>query len=262
MKAPFFAFSLGLLAASGSSSPAVTYFLSQPYYGRSDSPFYQGILAGTIYIDDFEDRQLNTPYVSSPWGGTSPEPSGRTVDEDDGKDGKTTTGGFAWEGRGGGRDASLRFLFAPNDKDQLPEYFGVALMWGNTATVGLDEYTDFLVFDAMGREVTGGWHDLKPRIPRGTPGDSSAYDRFAGIYVPGGISRVDILNNSVVDHLQYGYSIPEPGAAALAAMAAAFPLAGRRRRKSAVSQSPTNPNRVMVWPTRISPAPPVRGWRG
>ena len=36
-----------------------------PYLGASDSPFFQGIQAGTIFLEDFEDQQLNTPYVTS-----------------------------------------------------------------------------------------------------------------------------------------------------------------------------------------------------
>ena len=37
-----------------------------PYFSEADSPFYQGILDGTIYLEDFEDQALNTPFVREP----------------------------------------------------------------------------------------------------------------------------------------------------------------------------------------------------
>jgi hypothetical protein len=51
------------LASSGRA--AVIFWEELPYFSAEDSPFYAGIRAGTIYLEDFEDHELNTPYVIS-----------------------------------------------------------------------------------------------------------------------------------------------------------------------------------------------------
>lgn len=205
-------------------SKAVTVFYTQPYFGRSDSPFYQGIQAGTIYLEDFEDQILNTPYVTSP--GSVSKGKGRTVDEDDGiRDGKYT-GGYVWTG------SQPEFRFSPTPQGKLPEYVGFALLGGNVVSlgVGMEIYSKILAYDNAGQEITDGqWLVLQPRIPI-LPFTSSLADRFAGIYYPGGISRIVSVNDTAIDHLQYGYAIPEPGGSWLLAIVSTLALHRRRRR--------------------------------
>ena len=221
-----------LLTLAEPCSSAVTYYLSQPYYGRSDSPFYQGIIQGTLYVEDFEDRALNTPYVSAPYGDVTLDSGDTTVDEDDGKDGMGIRGYFWTRSRGARPPAGigLQFDFDRNEAGLLPEYFGAALLKGNPTSAGPDFYSTILVYDAFGEEITGGlWQILQPRRPSNETVFSSNQDRLAGIHVPGGISKVVFMSDGIVDHLQYGYTIPESGTTFLAAAACLTPFFSRRR---------------------------------
>ena len=53
------------LALSSLAEGSVTFWEEVPYLSAQDSPFYEGIRAGTIFLEDFEDHELNTPYVVS-----------------------------------------------------------------------------------------------------------------------------------------------------------------------------------------------------
>jgi hypothetical protein len=59
--------------------------------------------------------------------------------------------------------------------------------------------------------------------------DQVGLHRFIGIFHEDGIAELSVSNIAQLDHLQYGYAIPEPDIVVL------FPLAGvilfRRRRK-------------------------------
>ncbi len=70
------------LLCCGPLTAAVTVFGPIPYRQRSDSPFYQGILEGNIYLEDFEDGELNTPGVAISDNGRILRDI--SVDEDDG----------------------------------------------------------------------------------------------------------------------------------------------------------------------------------
>ena len=209
--------------ASAQTSQAATLYYAQPYFGRSDSPWFQGILAGTIYLEDFEDRKLDTPFVTTAAGHVSIG-RGITVDEDDGiKDGRYT-GGYVWT------SSDLRFNFSANDQGKLPEFVGGVFLGGNPATTGVDIYSEISAYDSSGLEITEGlWRVLQPRVAPGTPVTSSIADRFTGIYYPGGISGVFFRYNTLLDHLQYGYAIPEPAATLLLAGVAVSTLLRRRR---------------------------------
>ena len=74
-----------------------------PYFSEADSPFYQGILDGTIYLEDFEDQALKTPFVREPdnlpYFGTTyradfPNVSYGSVRSVDGDDGVIDFNGF------------------------------------------------------------------------------------------------------------------------------------------------------------------------
>ena len=65
---------------------------------------------------------------------------------------------------------------------------------------------------------------LNPNLPI-----EDLFLNFEGIYVPGGISSIHFRDFTEVDHLTYGYSIPEPSAVLLATAAGLLCL--RRKRK-------------------------------
>lgn len=230
MKRIFLALSC-LLACSTATPAAITYYYANPYYGRSDSPFYQSIVDGTIYLEDFEDYRLNTPYVTSIGGGWVPDSPDVTVDEDDGKRDGKGIGGGAWRLRPSDHQP-IEFSFTTNVNGDLPSFLGAVLLtkiYGGTLD-GSEIYDSILVFDSAGVEITQGtWKTLRPTVPVGTPFEDSGADRFVGIYYPDGISKVVFSNSGLIDHLQYGYAIPEPSAAGLLAVAGCFGLAARRR---------------------------------
>lgn len=66
-------------------------------------------------------------------------------------------------------------------------------------------------------------------IPRQSFLGDTRRHRFFGIHVKSGISRLNIRNVAQIDHLQYGYAIPEPGTGLLA-WTGALLLVGRGRR--------------------------------
>ena len=57
---------LGTLPLSSLSGAGLFIYEPTPYLSEEDSPFIQGIRAGTIYLEDFEDQALNTPFVTAP----------------------------------------------------------------------------------------------------------------------------------------------------------------------------------------------------
>lgn len=94
---------------------ATTYFYVLPYKDRSQNPFWQGVLDGTMYLEDFEDRSLNTPNVTGSGGGIYQTKDFPNVDGDDGSlDGRQY--GFTWTsyaGDGGGEVIKCGLTLVP-----------------------------------------------------------------------------------------------------------------------------------------------------
>src|SRR4029453_5687741 len=91
---------------------AITTFGPTRYLQTSDSPWYQGIQNGTIYLEDFKDGLLNTPLVTSNGEIRGPGDK-RSVDADDGVlDGWGQNGG-TWSA---GVNGPLVFNFSLNEK--------------------------------------------------------------------------------------------------------------------------------------------------
>jgi hypothetical protein len=220
---------------------AITYGPS-PYFGASDSPFNAGIQAGTIYLEDFEDHALNTPNVAAvgtpthPWNSVTwktlnPGAAARSVDADDGLLGDFM--GFAGDSFvsrfvGSGLISSFHFQFSADAQGRYPTFFGIVI------TRPADIFEDIEI---------GIWAPTDPNVrlfpdaefppadwfnnPNSFPGDTRIH-RFIGFYHEAGFGGAFIAGAAEVDHLQYGYAIPEPGAFLLACLGVG--LAFRRRR--------------------------------
>ncbi|RYD32105.1 MAG: PEP-CTERM sorting domain-containing protein, partial [Verrucomicrobiaceae bacterium] len=166
--------------------------------------------------------------VTGSGGGIYQEGSTPNVDGDDGVVDNRGQG-FTWAITGGGNQ-SLGFDFTPNASGELPKFAGGVLFGSVSAEAGLTLYQRILVYDANGIEMTGGlWRLEVPKLSSGVP-EISVY-RFAGIYYDEGISRIVFPDSGNVDHLTYGYAIPEPATDTMLLTGIGIALS-RRRRKS------------------------------
>jgi uncharacterized repeat protein (TIGR01451 family) len=184
---------------SGTGS-AATFLGPSPYLCRGDSPFAAGILAGTTFLETFEDGLLNTPGVTAS-GGTVRGPENDDNESVDCDDGKTDGLGLA------GHDfriagSSVTFTFSAAVLGRLPTQAG--FVWTGNRGTGR-----FEAFDASGASL-GAAGPFE--VPRGPDGDT-AEDRFLGVTYSGGISRIVFTQSAEgfsIDHLQYGLPAPAP----------------------------------------------------
>jgi len=212
-----------------------------PYFSVADSPFYQGILDGTIYLEDFEDQALNTPFVREPdnltyFGRTirSFAPNivdgfVRSVDEDDGSIDFSGALGDSWvttniNTNTGGSRASFEFL--PNNDGLYPSYVGIVI----TVARDFDRAVELSFRDPDGNNLFADTdlYDPKDWVPFPLTTDDTRTHRFIGAYHEDGIARLSLSNVWQVDHLQYGYAIPEPSTSFLIGTAL-IPFLRRRR---------------------------------
>jgi hypothetical protein len=222
---------------------ATSLFLYEPttYLSEEDSPFIDGIRAGTIYLEDFEDQALNTPFVTAPdnlgYFGTTVRAdfpistSSRGVDGDDGVIDGVVNLGDSWttiDSSSFSVSRFKRFDFVPDALGRLPSYVGIVV----TEVRTLSDDVDAGVRNAAGEFLfsNGEFDPLEWFTEEGSlRGDASTH-RFIGFYAEEGISTFLINNVSQVDHLQHGYAIPEPSTALLTLLA--LPLLGRRKRRT------------------------------
>jgi hypothetical protein len=120
-------------------------FEPTPYFSEQDSPFYGGIVDNTgegIYLENFEDQELNTPFVFEPTGlsffGSTfrsrfpnlPDRNVVGVDGDDGIVDGLPFDGNTWitTSRVTGQSAGqLQFDFLPNEAGNYPVYVGIVV---------------------------------------------------------------------------------------------------------------------------------------
>jgi hypothetical protein len=245
-----------LLIGLNQASASVSYVWEEiPYFSATDSPFDGGIRNGSIYLEDFEDHQLNTPYVIS-WdyprslgmlpsgdevlslqqgftirsgGGTGAD----SVDADDGLLGDYMgSGGDAWTTisiSSGSLLGSMRFHFQPDDFGRLPAYAGFVVTEPANyfRPFEVSVHTPGDLYNWFGEST----YDPRSWTPNSFPGDTRAH-RFFGIYLETGIESVYIDNIFSLDHLQYGYAIPEPTTWVLLATTVAVGCFRRRRSRT------------------------------
>jgi hypothetical protein len=233
---------VALLPVSQAGEGATVHYEELPYFSEEDSPFYGGIQAGTIYLEDFEDHQLNTPYVLS-WDyprpfslqqGMTVRMLGRdyasSVDADDGLNGDYLgLDGDAWRTVNvshGGIDGRMEFRFERDALGRLPTYVGFVI----TEVFDTRELIDIAIGtpDSPGNQ----YEALPPNPidwnPNNLVGDTRAH-RFFGMYVSTGVDLLVVNNIDQLDHLQYGYAIPEPATAVFLGSGVALVLSRRRR---------------------------------
>ena len=188
-----------------------------PYAQRSDSPWAAGIRQGSIYVEDFEDGLVNTPGLAMALGIMSP---GSSVDEDDGilgnQDDDTFHGRY-WYAGVSGPSHTARAEFSPNGSGNYPLYAGWAMDTGDFADA------KFEAFDPSGQLIASYLYILE-----------WGEIQFVGVHAQQGIGAIQSTGNVnlFVDHVQYGYAIPEPNTALLTATTA-LAAASRRRRAPA-----------------------------
>lgn len=192
------------------------------YLQTSDSPWYQGIQNGTIYLEDFKDGLLNSPFVSA--NGRIRGPGDRrSVDADDGLlDGRGENGGTWAVGDG----EILELSFNPNEENLLPAFIGIVI------TKTARDFERISVSTLGEANLTRFQFDLTPLFEKSN-GDflfDSSEAQFVGFYAPEGIVSVSFEAARFFDHLQYGYAIPEPVSAMLACAGMGFLVTHRRRR--------------------------------
>jgi len=234
MKIILFLFAIIILRSHAECS--VLYFNTDSYHGRADNPFLSKLDGGLVYVEDFEEqgsqrpRNLMTTPNATGWNGIASGSMFWGVQEDYTQ---FEPLGYRWTNAGNSSDATnlpagIHFDFTPDAQGRLPEYVGAALR-GSTILGTDPNFNVILVYNSAGQEVTqGSWLIPKP-IPDPSKPIEDLFLNFEGIYVSGGISRIHFRDFREVDHLTYGYSIPEPSAALLATAAGLLSL--RRKRK-------------------------------
>jgi hypothetical protein len=235
--------SLCILPVLTSLSSAATFRMwdPSPYRSQLDSPFYDGIQGGLIYLEDFEDGSLNTPFVRDPltfpqegitlrtYNPTIAERFVASVDGDDGDLDFEGNLGDSWITlqTGSGQRSFFDFEFLPNADGQYPLFVGFVV----TEVADADDDVNIGVFGEAGRNLAsdaefdpGPWFDPGELLR----GDVETH-RFIGFYAEEGIRSIKGSNTLQVDHLQYGYAIPEASTAFLSFFASLTLLLFRKR---------------------------------
>ena len=228
-----------LLSLTSYTQAASILFEPSPYLSAADSPFYNGILNGDIYLEDFEDQALNTPFVRQAtnvnfFGRTiradfpnPPDGFVRSVDSDDGIIDFSGFQGDSWitSNISGGRAGRAGFEFLPDENGQYPTFVGVVI----TAVDDVDRDIDFIFRDLDGNDLFAD-SEFDPKLWNTglfLNGDPRTH-RFVGVFNEDGISSLSISNVWQLDHLQYGV-IPEPSTTIILALTS-LPLLSRRKR--------------------------------
>jgi hypothetical protein len=236
-------FGLGVAAMS-----AATVWVERESYSRTeDSPWYPGVLSGSVYLENFitgpiGTQGFGTPYISSPRGFKGHESGYTSVDGDDeiiddfGRFGGSYLLG-ATTAPDGSR-VSFRFNFVANESGELPHSVGLVITLAHRNTVSpLYNVSTVKAFDTSGALLSE-WEitDLPTSIIDTTPENRPYYSngaRFVGIRSDVGIATFTISGVAVIDHVQYSFvSIPEPSAMAMG-VAVGVGLCYRRRRSMA-----------------------------
>jgi len=205
------------------------FFGPTPYLSAADSPFDLSGLGTTMFLEDFEDGELNTPGILTtslrPFSPNPPFEVVDSVDADDGMiDGSGLEGHSARASDGICTDSDPGNCWTTGgvsfDRDELGWLpTAVGIVWTDGSP--MDGVT-FAYTDSTGRNVfRGEQFFLGDDSFMGETGE----DRFFGVVDPvgiagfyleaGGLSADEPGFDFEVDHLQYGLFVPEPALGAL-----------------------------------------------
>lgn len=183
--------------------------------GVNISPF-SGLNFSYFHLEDFEDGSLNTPGVTLTEAGDELGTAfSDSVDGDDGAvDGVATGTQSLWSSF---TTSSFTFNFSRTTLGSFPTHAGI--VWtdvgrNNGGTPFAADLVDNVTFEAFGPDG-GSLGAIGPfSLGDGSISQTTDEDRFLGVVNLSGISAIRISmpgkNNWEVDHLQYGFSNPEP----------------------------------------------------
>jgi hypothetical protein len=120
----------------------------------------------------------------------------------------------------------MQFDFLPNSEGLYPTYVGIVVT--EVSEVDLDVELSFLNLEGRDLFADGEYDPKEWSPPGGATRGSPLTMRFFGLYHSEGISRLMVENVRQVDHLQYGYSIPEPSSALLLIFGSLWSLKRKR----------------------------------
>ncbi len=208
-------------------------YVDETYTSTAQSIILQQAGSSNFFLEDFEDGQLNSPYLNASNGFVrTPGANTDSVDTDDSAlpDGLGLAG-HSWKvSPVNGQPASVTFSFdSRGGSDPLPTWVGAVV---TDLREGLQDIT-IEAFDADGISLGAQTITMDGDPTQGTTGE----DRFIGMSWVGGISAFTIstaAGSLELDHVQYAYAasvipLPAPLAMGLAGLAG-IGVVGRRRR--------------------------------
>lgn len=214
---------LGSFLFNGSALGAFMFFETSNYRSIADSPFAH---LDDLFFEDFEDGTLDTPNVVARDGVVLTMGDVRSVDGDDG-----TIDGIS---NGLGAFVSLRpvapfhlFEFTPDEFGRFPTFVGIVVTREFELSLATDTYSALSGSGANLPRSRGFFVDDLVSVSNEVGNVEHA--RFIGLYWSEGISVFGVTRAAQLDHLQYSYAVPEPGAILLVCLAALAALLHRRR---------------------------------
>jgi fibronectin-binding autotransporter adhesin len=168
---------------------------STAYVSRTNSPFFAGILAGTVTLEAFERGAFNIAGVTASAGVT--RPAGANTDSVDADDGLVDGSGNSGQSYFVAATNEVTFTFDAAVLGRLPTKVGIVLTDGDHEGAGIEAFgTNGASLGVIGPFEIGD-HDSTGQ---------TAEDRFLGVEFAGGISALRVYYPTAgfeVDHLQF-----------------------------------------------------------
>jgi uncharacterized repeat protein (TIGR01451 family) len=165
------------------------------YVSRTNSPFFTGILAGTVTLEAFERGAFNIAGVTASAGVT--RPAGANTDSVDADDGLVDGSGTGGQSYFVAATNEVTFTFDAAVLGRLPTKAGIVLTDGDHEGAGIE------AFGTNGASLgVIGPFEIGDTLSTG----ETAEDRFLGVEFAGGISALRVFYPAAgfeVDHLQF-----------------------------------------------------------